>query len=87
MSLTYELIKVRKQPPFYGDTCDTTFQAFIISRARLPDNHRHSIFVVDQVLTLDVYVTEERLKMAKKVPLSQVVDWSLLKEIKDEKDR
>lgn len=40
-------------------------------------------FVSDQGLLLDVQLTRERLKMTKEVPLSQVVDWSLLREIKE----
>jgi ABC-type nitrate/sulfonate/bicarbonate transport system substrate-binding protein len=40
-------------------------------------------FVSDKGLQLDVQLTRERLKLAKEIPLSQVVDWSLLKEIKE----
>lgn len=39
-------------------------------------------FVSDKGLQLDVQLTRERLKLSKEIPLSQVVDWSLLKEIK-----
>lgn len=39
-------------------------------------------FVSDKGLMLEVQLTKERLKLAKEVPLSQVVDWSLIKEIK-----
>ena len=39
-------------------------------------------FVSDKGLQLDVNLTRERLKITKEIPLSQVVDWSLLKEIK-----
>jgi ABC-type nitrate/sulfonate/bicarbonate transport system substrate-binding protein len=39
-------------------------------------------FVSEKGLLLDVQLTKERLKLAKDIPLSQVVDWSLLKEIK-----
>jgi hypothetical protein len=39
-------------------------------------------FVSDKGLLLDVQLTKERLKLTKEIPLSQVVDWSLLKEIK-----
>jgi len=40
-------------------------------------------FVSDKGLLLDVQLTRERLKLTKEVPLSQVVDWSLLREIKE----
>lgn len=39
-------------------------------------------FVSDKGLLLDVQLTRERLKLTKEIPLSQVVDWSLLREIK-----
>jgi NitT/TauT family transport system substrate-binding protein len=39
-------------------------------------------YVSEKGLLLDVQLTKERLKLAKDIPLSQVVDWSLLKEIK-----
>ena len=39
-------------------------------------------FVSDKGLQLDVQLTRERLKLTKEIPLSQVVDWSLLREIK-----
>ncbi|MBI1993952.1 MAG: ABC transporter substrate-binding protein [Deltaproteobacteria bacterium] len=38
-------------------------------------------FVSDKGLLLDIQLAKERIKMTKEVPLSQVVDWSLLKEI------
>jgi len=39
-------------------------------------------YITDKGVMLDVNLTRERLKLAKEIPLSQVVDWSLLKEIK-----
>jgi ABC-type nitrate/sulfonate/bicarbonate transport system substrate-binding protein len=39
-------------------------------------------YISDKGVMLDVNLTRERLKLAKEIPLSQVVDWSLLKEIK-----
>ena len=42
-------------------------------------------FVSDKGLMLDIQLAKERIKMTKEVPLSQVVDWSLLKEIKAER--
>jgi NitT/TauT family transport system substrate-binding protein len=39
-------------------------------------------YISDKGVMLDINLTRERLKLAKEIPLSQVVDWSLLKEIK-----
>ena len=39
-------------------------------------------YISDKGVLLDVNLTRERLKLTKEIPLSQVVDWSLLKEIK-----
>lgn len=41
--------------------------------------------VSDRGLMLDIQLARERIKMTKEVPLSQVVDWSLLREIKGER--
>jgi NitT/TauT family transport system substrate-binding protein len=38
--------------------------------------------ISDKGVLLDVQLTKERLKLTKDVPLSQLVDWSLVKEIK-----
>ena len=38
--------------------------------------------ISDKGVQLDVQLTKERLKMTKEIPLSQLVDWSLVKEIK-----
>jgi NitT/TauT family transport system substrate-binding protein len=38
--------------------------------------------ISDKGVSLDVQLTKERLKMTKEVPLSQLVDWSVVKEIK-----
>jgi ABC-type nitrate/sulfonate/bicarbonate transport system substrate-binding protein len=38
--------------------------------------------ISDKGVNLDVQLTKERLKMTKDIPLSQLVDWSLVKEIK-----
>lgn len=40
-------------------------------------------FVSDKGLLLDVQLAKERLKIAKEIPSSQVVDWSLLREIRE----
>ena len=38
--------------------------------------------ISDKGVNLDVRLTKERLKITKEIPLSQLVDWSLVKEIK-----
>lgn len=38
--------------------------------------------ISDKGVNLDIQLTKERLKITKEIPLSQLVDWSLLKEIK-----
>jgi len=38
--------------------------------------------ISDKGVNLDVQLTKERLKMTKEIPLSQLVDWSLVKEIR-----
>jgi ABC-type nitrate/sulfonate/bicarbonate transport system substrate-binding protein len=38
--------------------------------------------ISDKGVNLDVQLTKERLKMTKEIPLSQLVDWSLVREIK-----
>jgi hypothetical protein len=38
--------------------------------------------ISDKGVQLDVQLTKERLKITKDVPLSQLVDWSLVREIK-----
>jgi NitT/TauT family transport system substrate-binding protein len=38
--------------------------------------------ISDKGVNLDVQLTKERLKMTKEIPLSQLVDWSLVKEVK-----
>jgi NitT/TauT family transport system substrate-binding protein len=54
--------------------------------AKTYDSSIHSFtddgMVSDKGLALDLQLVRERLKIAKDIPLSQVVDWSLLKEVK-----
>ena len=38
--------------------------------------------ISDKGVNLDVQLTKERLKITKEIPLSQLVDWSLLKEVR-----
>jgi len=38
--------------------------------------------ISEKGVQLDVQLTKERLKLTKDIPLSQLVDWSLVKEIK-----
>jgi NitT/TauT family transport system substrate-binding protein len=54
--------------------------------ARAYDAAIHSFtddgMISDKGVLLDVQLTKERLKLTKDIPLSQLVDWSLVKEIK-----
>ena len=54
--------------------------------ARAYDASIHSFtddgMISDKGVLLDVQLTKERLKLTKDIPLSQLVDWSLVKEIK-----
>jgi ABC-type nitrate/sulfonate/bicarbonate transport system substrate-binding protein len=54
--------------------------------ARAYDASIHSFtddgIISDKGVQLDVQLTKERLKLTKDIPLSQLVDWSLVKEIK-----
>lgn len=54
--------------------------------ARAYDASIHSFtddgIISDKGVLLDVQLTKERLKITKDIPLSQLVDWSLVKEIK-----
>jgi NitT/TauT family transport system substrate-binding protein len=54
--------------------------------AKAYDTSRNSFsddgMISDKGVNLDVQLTKERLKMTKDIPLSQLVDWSLVKEIK-----
>ena len=38
-----------------------------------------------ELMTMAVQLARERLKITKEIPLSQLVDWSLIREIKAEK--
>jgi len=38
--------------------------------------------ISDKGVNLDVQLTKERLKLTKDIPLSQLVDWSVVREIK-----
>jgi NitT/TauT family transport system substrate-binding protein len=53
--------------------------------AKTYDSAVHSFtddgFITDKALLLDVQLARERLKITKEIPLNQVADWSLLKEI------
>jgi len=39
-------------------------------------------YIADKGVLLDVHLTKDRLKITKEIPLAQVVDWSVLKELK-----
>jgi ABC-type nitrate/sulfonate/bicarbonate transport system substrate-binding protein len=40
--------------------------------------------ISDSAVNVDVQLTKERLKMTKQIPLSQLIDWSLVREVKSE---
>ena len=42
-------------------------------------------YIPEKGLMLNIQLTKERLKIAREVPLNQVVDWSLLSEIKPQR--
>jgi ABC-type nitrate/sulfonate/bicarbonate transport system substrate-binding protein len=46
------------------------------------DSFTEDGIISDKGVNLDVQLTKERLKITKEIPLSQLVDWSLVKEIK-----
>jgi NitT/TauT family transport system substrate-binding protein len=54
--------------------------------AKAYDTSIHSFtddgIISDKGVNLDIQLTKERLKLTKEIPLSQLVDWSLVKEIK-----
>jgi len=54
--------------------------------AKAYDTSIHSFtddgMISDKGVNLDVQLTKERLKMTRDIPLSQLVDWSLVKEVK-----
>ena len=53
-------------------------KAYDTSRSSFSDDG----MISDKGVQLDVQLTKERLKLTKEIPLSQLVDWSLVKEIK-----
>ncbi|HWH79562.1 MAG TPA: ABC transporter substrate-binding protein, partial [Candidatus Binatus sp.] len=53
-------------------------KAYDTSRSSFSDDG----MISDKGVNLDVQLTKERLKITKDIPLSQLVDWSLVKEIK-----
>jgi hypothetical protein len=40
--------------------------------------------ISDSAVNVDVQLTKERLKITKEIPLSQLIDWSLVREVKAE---
>jgi len=53
-------------------------KAYDTSRSSFSDDG----MISDKGVNLDVQLTKERLKITKEIPLSQLVDWSLVREIK-----
>jgi ABC-type nitrate/sulfonate/bicarbonate transport system substrate-binding protein len=53
-------------------------KAYDTSRSSFSDDG----MISDKGVQLDVQLTKERLKLTKEIPLSQLVDWSLVKEIR-----
>jgi ABC-type nitrate/sulfonate/bicarbonate transport system substrate-binding protein len=60
-------------PSQAAKTYDSSIQAFTADGS-----------VSNQAVLLDVQLAKERLKINKEIPLTQVVDWSLLRELKSE---
>ena len=69
LRLLSEYLKI--SPAQAAKTYDTSIGAFT-----------NDGFVPDKGVKLDLQLVKERLKITKEIPLSQVVDWSLLSEIK-----
>lgn len=59
-------------------TPEQAAKAYDTSRSSFSDDG----MISDKGVQLDVQLTKERLKLTKEIPLSQLVDWSLVKEIK-----
>jgi ABC-type nitrate/sulfonate/bicarbonate transport system substrate-binding protein len=71
---------VRMMADFLGITPAQAGRAYDVSIRSFTDDG----MISDKGLGLNVELTKERLKITKDVPLSQVVDWSLMRELKSE---
>ena len=71
---------VKMMADFLGITPAQSGRAYDVSIRSFTDDG----MISDKGLGLNVELTKERLKITKDVPLSQVVDWSLMRELKSE---
>jgi ABC-type nitrate/sulfonate/bicarbonate transport system substrate-binding protein len=71
---------VKMMADFLGITSAQAGRAYDFSIRSFTDDG----MISDKGLGLNVELTKERLKITKDVPLSQVVDWSLMRELKSE---
>ena len=65
---------------FLGITSAQAGRAYDVSIRSFTDDG----MISDKGLGLNLELTKERLKITKDVPLSQVVDWGLMKELKSD---
>ena len=61
---------LRITPPQAAKAYDTSINSFT-----------NDGIISDNGVNLDVQLTKERLKMTREIPVSQLVDWSLVKEV------
>lgn len=71
---------VKMMAEFLGVKSSQAARAYDVSIRSFTDDG----IISDKGLTLNVELTKERLKITKEIPLSQVVDWSLIKELKND---
>jgi ABC-type nitrate/sulfonate/bicarbonate transport system substrate-binding protein len=71
---------LRMMADFLGITPAQAGRAYDVSIRSFTDDG----MISDKGLSLNVELTRERLKITKEIPLNQVVDWSLTKELKTE---
>jgi ABC-type nitrate/sulfonate/bicarbonate transport system substrate-binding protein len=69
---------VKMMADFLGTTPAQAGRAYDASIRSFTDDG----MISDKGLGLNVELTKERLKITKDIPLSQVVDWSLMRELK-----
>ena len=71
---------VKMMADFLGITPVQAGRAYDVSIHSFTDDG----MISDKGLGLNLELTKERLKISKDVPLSQVVDWGLMKELKSD---
>jgi ABC-type nitrate/sulfonate/bicarbonate transport system substrate-binding protein len=69
---------VKMMADFLGVTSGQAAKAYDVSIKSFTDDG----MIADKGLALNVELTKERLNITKDIPLSQIVDWSLIKELK-----